>query len=366
MDCPHIPEMRYSEFSARLHRSLKQGLPLSGAFELTARCNLRCVHCYVNEPLGSGGDLPADVIERILREMAEAGCLWLLFTGGEPLVRDDFARLYTFAKNKGFLITLFTNAMLVTPDHVRLLKDLKPFKLEVTVYGATEETYERVTRVRGSYGRCIAGIEQLAAAGMPLGLKTMTFSLNAHDVKAIERLADHYHAEFRYDPMIMGRIDGKEGPRGVRMTPREVIEADMADPRRVREWIKARDQLCGPPSEGDLVFQCGGGLNSFYVDSRGRLVLCPVARSWRYDLTTGTFQEGWRQAGRARREMKRSRPSACATCHLVALCGQCPGWGETECGDPEARVEYLCRTAHLRAEYLEKLTPRARKPVNKT
>jgi radical SAM protein with 4Fe4S-binding SPASM domain len=256
-----------------------------------------------------------------------------------------------------------------------LLKDLKPFKVEVTVYGATQETCERVTRVRGSFRQCMKGIEQLAAAlgsspstgsGPPaapssskLCLKTMALTLNTHEVKEIERLAEQHGATFRYDPMVMGRIDGKEGPRQVRMRPAEVLAVDMADSRRVREWVKAREQFRGPLRESDRVFQCGGGVNTFFVEAKGRLVMCPVARSWGYDLTRGTFQEGWERARRARQEMKRTRLSPCATCHLAALCGQCPGWGETEHGDPEARVDYLCRIAHLRADYLEKVSPSA-------
>jgi len=376
-DCPHIPELKYSEFSRRLRggASADERLPISGGVELTARCNLRCAHCYVNEPLSARGDLEAEVSERILSEIADAGCLWLLLTGGEPLVREDFPRLYRFAKNKGFLITLFTNATLVTPEHAALLKDLKPFRVEVTVYGATEQTYERVTRVRGSFRQCLKGISRLAAALQPdpptgpssgpgtapngsrLCLKTMALSLNAHELKGIERLAQEHGAIFRYDPLVMGRIDGKEGPRRVRMSPADVLAVDMADPRRVREWVKAREQFRGPLRESDRVFQCGGGVNTFFVEAKGRLVMCPVARSWGYDLTRGTFQEGWAQARRARRGMMRTRPSPCATCHLAGLCGQCPGWGETEHGDPEARVEYLCRIAHLRADYLERLSP---------
>ena len=356
-----MPELKYSDFSAQLvGRGANRNLPLAGGIELTARCNLRCVHCYVNLPLSAEGDLPTPIIERILGEMADAGCLWLLITGGEPLVREDFTRLYTLAKNKGFLVTLFTNATLLTPDHARLLEELRPFKVEVTLYGATEETYERVTRVRGSYRRCMEGIERLAATKVPLCLKTMAMTLNAHEVFGVEELANRYGATFRFDPMIMGRLDGQEGPRRVRMSPAQALEVDLSDPRRVQEWVKARDKFYGPPKDDGLLFQCGAGLNNFYVDAQGGLLLCPVTRSWRYDLVAGGFGEGWQKAMSARRQRRRTRPSPCSDCHLVSLCGQCPGWGETEHGDPEARVEHLCRVAHLRAEFLEKIAPQRR------
>lgn len=365
MDCPHIPEMKYSEFSLRLHRqSLETGTPLLGTFELTRRCNLRCSHCYLNMPLSAGGDLETENVERILSEMADEGCLWLLLTGGEPLVRNDFLRLYTFAKKKGFLLTLFTNATLVNAEHVSLLKELKPFRLEVTVYGATEETYERVTRVRGAFRRCMEGIERLASTGVALCLKTVALTTNAHEVNGVEELARRFGASFRFDPMITGRIDGQSGPLEVRLSPTEVVKVDMADPRRVRDWLRVRDELGALLGEGKLLFTCGAGVNSFCVGAGGELLLCTTARSWRYDLTRGPFREGWAQVRQVRKQWVRSRPSPCVSCGLIALCGQCPGWGETEHGDPEKRVEFLCRVAHLRAEYLERISPRKNKTAH--
>jgi radical SAM protein with 4Fe4S-binding SPASM domain len=364
MDCPHVPEMQYADFSLRLHgKGANQGLPLAGSIELTRRCNLRCAHCCLNLPLSAKGELDSETVERIFSEMAEAGCLWLLLTGGEPLVREDFTRLYTFAKNKGFLLNLFTNATLVTPEHVSLLKDLKPFKLEVTVYGATEQTYERVTRVRGSFRRCLKGVEQLASTGASLCLKTMALTLNQEEVFGVEALAKRFGATFRFDPLVTARVDGGAGPLKVRLTPEQALRVDMSDPRRVRSWVDLRNRFGGEPRDAHLLFQCGAGINTFYVDAEGALLLCVTARFWRYDLTKGHFREGWEQVKQTRRKLERSRPSACSTCRLLVMCGQCPGWGMTEHGDPEARVEYLCRIAHLRAEYLEKISPRTKKAL---
>src|ERR1035437_1714272 len=103
------------------------------------------------------GDLAAKHCEltyeehcRILDEVAEAGCLWLLFTGGEIFARKDFLEIYTYAKKQGFLITLFTNGNLITPQIADYLVEWRPFSIEITLYGATRETYEALTGVRGS------------------------------------------------------------------------------------------------------------------------------------------------------------------------------------------------------------------------
>jgi len=118
--------------------------------ELTARCNNDCRHCYINLPAGDkaarAAELTTDEVLALGREAADLGALWVLLTGGEPLLRDDFAEVYLGLKRLGLLVSVFTNACLVTPEHVELFRRYPPRDIEVSVYGATRETYERVTR----------------------------------------------------------------------------------------------------------------------------------------------------------------------------------------------------------------------------
>ena len=109
----------YGEFSQTFHRrTMQRHLPLSGAIEVTRRrCPLTCVHCYNNLPMAdheaSRSELTLEEHCRILDELADAGCLWLLFTGGEIFARRDFLDIYTHAEDTGSLITLFTNGTLI-------------------------------------------------------------------------------------------------------------------------------------------------------------------------------------------------------------------------------------------------------------
>ena len=150
----------YGAFSQSFHeRTMRQHLPLNATIEVTRRCPLTCVHCYNNLPMSdheaSSSELSYQELCRILDEMAEAGCLWLLFTGGEIFARRDFLDIYTYAKRKGFLITLFTNGTLITPRIADYLAVWRPFAIEITLYGRTRDTYERLTGVPGSYDKCL-------------------------------------------------------------------------------------------------------------------------------------------------------------------------------------------------------------------
>ena len=137
--------LTYSDFSLGLHQKMQdQRFPLQATIEVTHRCPMNCVHCYNNLPIGNQDaqreELTLEEHCRILDEIVKAGCLWLLYTGGEIFARKDFPKIYTHGKRKGLLITLFTNGILITPEIADYLKEWPPFSIEVTLYGYTQKT----------------------------------------------------------------------------------------------------------------------------------------------------------------------------------------------------------------------------------
>ncbi len=347
MDCA-IPSVNYASFSKRLHETVSRNrIPIGGSIDVTSRCNLRCVHCYVRD---SDRGMSGSGIKRILDDIAAAGCLWLLLTGGEPLLRPDFEELYLYAKNKGFLISLFTNATLVTPQKAQMLGEWRPFAIEITVYGATRETYEKVTGVDGSYDRFREGMELLYQQKLPLRLKSMLISINQGELEKMMEMARRIGAEFRYDANIHSHVDGSQAPCEYRLTPEEIIAMDRTDTRRIgalKQLVDYNKQFSG---KGTTIYSCGAGLNSFHIDARGRLCPCMLARKETYDLLAGSFTEGWQEFMSKIRFRKVSEGYKCAGCKLYYLCGQCPGWGEIENGAAEQASDFLCRLAKLRAE----------------
>ena len=208
-----MQSLNYSEFSKDiLDRLVHQRVPLTGAIELTRRCHLNCVHCYNNLPPKDPGALKNELTYeqhcRMLDEMTEAGCLWLLYTGGEILLRRDFLDIYTYARRKGLLITLFTNGTLLTPKIVDRLAHCRPFSIEITLYGRTKETYERITGVPGSFEKCLRGIDLLLQHKLPLKLKSMAITVNKHELGDMKKFAeDELGVEFKFDAMISPRLD---------------------------------------------------------------------------------------------------------------------------------------------------------------
>lgn len=355
---PDIPEVPLSAFVERLVARATR-VPLEGIIETTFRCNLSCAHCYVNQPAGSAEERAREVpLPRLLAlvdEIADAGGLSLLLTGGEVLCREDFPRLYLHARARGLLVTVFTNGTLVTERLADLLAEHPPYRIEVSVYGATRETYERVTGVPGSFDRCLAGIRRLHARGLPLQLKTMVLTLNRHELPAMRRLAEDLGVPFRYDTLLNARVDcGVKPLDALQLSPAEALSADREDPRR---WQGLSLQARGlesswaageAPAPGPSVYGCGAGRLGYNVDPYGRLQLCQLSRRGGYDLRGGTFAEGWGDALPRLRERPWQGNSVCRGCDLREACGTCAGAAELETGDPEGLVAQFCAITHAR------------------
>ncbi len=351
----------YTQFSQELHRKVtSQRIPVTATIEVSHRCSLNCVHCYNNLPMNDArarrSELTPEEMGRVLDEMADAGVLWLLFSGGEIFARHDFLDIYTDAKKKGFLITLFTNGTLITERVADYLAEWRPFAIEITIYGATKETYEKLTRVPGSFDRCMKGIDLLVERNLPLTLKTVVTSINRHEVFAMQDLARERGVVFRYDAMINPRTDCSASPLAVRLSPAHVVELDFIDPRRASEWkdfAAAKVGTLHTPGEEDRIYHCGGGINSFAIDPEGKMTICVLSHFDSFDLREGTLRQGWDWSLRQIRDKRATRKTKCTDCQIKAICGMCPANGELENGDPEEPVDFLCEVAHLRAEVFD-------------
>jgi radical SAM protein with 4Fe4S-binding SPASM domain len=350
--------LSYSEFNRRISEvSAGRRIPLSGTIELTNRCPLNCSHCYNNLPMNDVAARKRELSTReyfdVLDQLSESGCLWLCLSGGEIFARRDFFDIYEHAKKRGFIITLFTNGMLIDERIADRLAELRPFSIEITLYGRTQETYETLTRVPGSWAKCMRGIELLLERKLPLKLKTVAVSVNRHEIFAMREFAEELGVDFKFDAMMNPRIDCSSSPLGVRLTPVEAVELDLRDPFRVDAYRAiAAKGVPAPPSDGPAqVYDCGGGVNSWAIDPYGNLTICVLSHVDNFNLREFTFAEAWEEL-QGPRSKRATRPTKCTSCAMKSICGMCAAQGELENQDAESPVDFLCHTAHLRAAAL--------------
>ena len=350
-----VQEVTFAEFRKRAGIDARR-IPIEGTIEPTFRCNLSCVHCYVNEPARSRRaterELPLKRLKELIDEIVAEGCLFILLTGGEVLVRPDFPELYLYARSQGLLVTVFTNGTLVTDRIADLFAAHTPESVEITLYGMTKQTYERVTRVPGSYERCLAGIRRLVDRKIPLTLKTMALTWNHDEVEAMQAYARGLGLPFRFDSSLNPRVDCGANRNGeLQLDPERALELDLGTPGMLEDLRAFCERFARPDEEFDTehVYTCGAGQSSFTVDPYGRLQMCQLSRRSFHDLQRGSFAEGWHGLFPRLRERTWQRNDVCRHCNLMALCGSCPGAAEMETGDPEAILPGFCELTHLKA-----------------
>ncbi len=369
--------MTGSAYSARVRAdpSLVWGdkQPLLGRldFELTERCNNNCIHCYINLPAddleAKERELSTREIRHILEEAASLGCLAVRFSGGEPLLREDFEELYLFARRLGLKVLLFTNATLLTPHLAELFARIPPLqKLEVTIYGMRQTSYEAVSRTPGSFDAAWRGINLLLENEIPFVVKSALLPPNQGEMRQFEAWAStlpwmegppSYSTLFdlrcRRDSLISNRRIRK-----LRLPPQEACAVLSKDGEQYLRGMKAfcsKFMVKGPL--GDRLFTCTAATQAGCVDAYGRLQPCMMLRhpDAVYDLRQGSLKEAvtrfWPQV-RQWRASSLDYLRRCGRCFLRSLCDQCPAKSWMEHGSLDTPVVYYCEVTHALARHL--------------
>jgi radical SAM protein with 4Fe4S-binding SPASM domain len=345
-------------------------VPISFDLEITARCNNNCRHCYINLPavdkVAKKKELSLEEIKEIAEQAVSLGSLWCLITGGEPLLREDFFDIYLCLKRKGLLVSVFTNAALITEKHIRFLNKYPPRDVEVTVYGVTQDTYEHITRKRGSFAAFSRGLDLLLRGGIKVRLKAMAFRSNIHEIEEIARFCRKKTMDyFRFDPFLHLRCDGNQSRnkeiKRERLSAQDISALEAGDAERFGSLQENCDKLIVPELQHvdcKHLFWCGAGNTNFAVGYDGLFRLC--SSLWHpdcvYDLRKGSLWEAWEYFVPKVREMHSNAEDfldGCRICPIINLCMYCPAIAHLETGRMDARIDYFCEVAHARARMLK-------------
>ncbi len=349
-------------------------IPLDGSIELTHRCNLRCVHCYLGDQHAirehRREEMSTRQIMTLIDEVVAAGALNLTFSGGDPMVRKDFAELFVYAVKKGLLVTIFCDGVLISERIIEVFNKYPPRMVEVSIYGATPATYEGITQVKGSFQRCLAGIERLHENRQRFTLKTVLMTRNRHEIEGMRALAKSYGVEFYFDTAIFPCLPHRDNggganrshgdalpasmdvapprldrPTTLRVPPEEAATAQLSDREKVREladlYLRTRDL-----PDNDRLYVCGAGQTTFHVDPYGNLQPCTISTNVDYNLRDGGFLKGWNGPIAAIREIRISADSSCRACDKQAMCSGCPAMFSAENGAGDRKSDYICQTTH--------------------
>lgn len=331
-----------------LNSATKKAIPVNALFELTYRCNLKCRHCYVVDH--DSGELTTAEVKRVLDEMADAGTLFLTFSGGEALLRRDIFEIGEYAVKKGFALRLFTNGTTIDAETVARLKSLNLIDVGISVYGATASSHEFITDAPGSFARAMKALEILHEAGTQTIVKYMIMKHNVNEFSEARKLAENLGATFAFSYSVGPRLDGALSPCEYRVDADDlrVILADgflYENSVRIKESerVDCRGEgLAEAPT-------CGAARDQCTITPYGDVVPCTGLRLSAGNLRDKAFMELWSnsESFNKLRKIFMSDVKACRDCVSVGYCGRCPGFALLEDGDLLGPSSFACLTEEV-------------------
>ena len=357
-------EQRLVEKANRLH------IPISTAFELSPVCNLNCDMCYVRlskqETNERSGCRDMSSWLRLAEEFKKEGTLFLLLTGGEPLLYPHFKELYLKLHEMGFILSLNTNGTLITEEIADLLASHKPRVVHLTLYGASDKTYEELCHIKNGFTKAYQGLQLLKERGIQIRINLTQTMKNQKDFDALLSLADEtntFTLAANYISVFSNPTKGSDEIKNVRNIPQQAAENEVKMLIRkkgkdfdayLEEAYQYLIQPIHPVLEG-CGLTCRAGKSSCWVNWKGELKACVDLYEPSFDLKEMSVKEAWEQLKEAVTHLPIH--TECKNCKLKLFCDVCYANATNEkkhCGS----LDYLCQMAHAKADILYELHER--------
>lgn len=331
-------------FDSIINIAYQKLIPLYVHWELTYRCNLKCKHCYIDNP--SDVELNLFDIERILDELKDAGALFIVFTGGEVFMREDILEILKAARDRKFAITVFTNGSLLDERVVKIMADIGVKDIEVSIYGVNNFTHDNVTGVKGSLNKTKAGIEIAASYGIRIKVKTMILKQNMDEFKNIWQWCKDKGFEFSFDYIFVNSDRNRNIMKEVGMNEDEIVS-----------FLRANFDLSDRGEDRDFVVEpagCGVGRITCGISPAGDVFPCLSVREKSGNLRERSFKEIWYGIALDKWRRKTYYCNRIKTCEYARFCSYCPGEVLQERKDINSPYEISCMCARAQKRAMRK------------
>jgi len=265
------------------------------SYEIVSRCNYRCSHCYL------GSERPKELRTAdkilILQQIANSGALMLQLTGGEPLLSSDFVTIYLAAHELGMVVMISTNGSLLTDSrNTEVIATTPPYRVTISCYGATRQSYESLTGIAGSFQRFLAGLNWSASCKLRVRLNIILTKTNESELARMVELADERGFEHH--------------------TYRTIAPTLAGDASTQAAMVDYRDR-----SHKKSSTRCRAGKSFFHVDCQGNVSPCMIARSTALNLLN-CESSVWDELPRLADEML-APAKKCVNCLWKKTCQTC-------------------------------------------
>ena len=320
--------------------AVRTSAPYASIIELTRKCNLACRHCYAVPERGRP-ELDAGQIRRLLDELRELGSLFVTFVGGDPTVSREFLSILRYASDQRFAVQFFSNGLLLRDGTAEELASLRLFHVGLSIYGATAETHDRITRRPGSHEGTIAAMRRLRDRGVHVVFKFIAMNLNAHEYRAMKALAEKEGIPLKTDTVITARDD--LNPDTLSLT---------ASAEDIKEILADSGKLTFPVGPGLDDLGCVMGRTIVSINAYGDVFPCVTLPIPAGNVRYCSFREIWEESPLMRAVRKypeEEKMHGCPPCGYRSFCQRCPGNTFTETGDLYGPSPSGCREAMVRS-----------------
>ena len=327
-------------------RALELGVPLSVQFDVTYRCNERCIHCYLDHD--DHGEMTTAEICDVVEQLAAADVFFLTFSGGEVLVRRDFFEILEHARTHLFNVKVKTNAVLVTERAARRLTELGVQDVQISVYSHRPEIHDGITKVPGSFARTLAGIRLLKAQGIKVTIANILMRQNLSDYDGVHELAGSLGAHYTVDPTITPMMDGD-----LSVLKHRIPGSELEKVFRESKLVGNVEEFCAPPAPvGDDVMDglpCSAGHTACYISPYGDVFPCVQFPINSGNVRRQRFIDIWRYSPQLNevRSIRARDLTTCSGCGHVGSCTRCPGLAYLE-GDMRGPSTADCEKSYRR------------------
>ncbi|HYL46777.1 MAG TPA: radical SAM protein [Candidatus Limnocylindrales bacterium] len=342
-----------------IRKTVERHLPWSVHFDLTYRCNERCVHCYLDHE--DRGEMTTGEIQAVISQLAAAGTLFLTFSGGEIFLRPDLFELIGFARELHFDVSLKTNALLIDPARARKLRALCVRKVQVSIYSSDPAVHDAITKVRGSLNRSLAAIRFLQAEGLPVKIACPLMKQNLTAFRDVQKLAQELRVPYVLDLTITPQMDGDSAPLELRASAKDLLPV-LTDPGMKKKPAPLSLSVLADLPDGcadsvpgqDCAYDgipCSAGHNSCYISPYGDVFPCVQLPLPAGNVRQQKFEAIWFRSPEMNRvrSVRDAHLRVCSQCEISEYCERCPGLAQMEGGDLLGAYERACELAEMNA-----------------
>lgn len=347
-------------------------IPLNGSLELLPLCNMNCDMCYVrlsHEDMEKQGRLrTVDEWVSVAEQMKKTGTLFLLLTGGEPLLYPDFQKLYLKLLEMGMIITINTNGTLITEEWAVFFGAHKPRRINITLYGSDEQAYANLCHYPGGFQKVVNAIHYLQKNNVDIKLSSSLTCFNQSDMDKIIGLGDSLHIPVRVDTYMMPAVRERNKPYNLqsRSNPTDAakirmqcLKKEMGEELFSRYRNAALAEIADIASVNGIRYtdqvSCYAGNCSFTINWQGEMRPCVVLSAPAVSVFEVEFEKAWELIVN---EVSKIRINTkCTSCSLRPLCRTCAACALLEAGSYDALPDYMCQYAQKSYDFLRTLQP---------